>query len=147
MGGTWKAVLRIALAGAFVVLVAAGCGSSSRPVTSAERKLPRPLAGAWATQASTIADAAAAHDGCRARRLAGSLRTQVIEAEASGKVPPRLRVPLLESVNSLADRFACVVPPVTVTTTPSPPPKPKEKHGHGHHDHHGPGGGDQGNES
>src|SRR5215471_12443228 len=145
MGGIWKTVLRIALGAAFVVLVAAGCGSSSRQVTSAERGIPRPLASAWAAQASTIAAAAAAGDGCRARRLAGSLRTQVIEA--GGKVPARLSVPLLESINSLADRFACVVPPVTVTTTPSPPPKPKEKHGHGHHDHHGPGGGDQGNES
>lgn len=149
MGGTWKTVLRIASVAAVVVLVAVGCGSSSRPGTSAARKLPRPLAGAWAAQASTIAGAAAAGDGCRARRLAGSLRTQVIEAEAQGKVPERLRVPLLESVNSLADRFVCVVPPVTVTTTPTPPakPKPKEHPGHGHHDHHGPGGGDQGSQS
>jgi hypothetical protein len=138
-------MLRIAFAVALVVLVAAGCGSTSRPVKSAERGLPRPLAGAWAAQASTIAAAAAAGDGCRARRLAGSLRSQVIEA--GGRVPARVSVPLLESINSLADRFACVVPPVTVTTTPSPPPKPKEHHGHGHHDHHGPGGGDQGNQS
>lgn len=145
MGGIWKTVLKIALGAALVVLVAAGCGSSSRHVTSAERGIPRPLASAWAAQASTIAAAASAGDGCRARRLAGSLRTEVIEA--GGRVPARLSVPLLESINSLADRFTCVVPPVTITTTPTPPPPPKPKHGHGHHDHHGPGPGDQGNES
>jgi hypothetical protein len=145
MGGTRKTVLRIASVAVLVALVAAGCGSSSRPVTSAERGIPRPLASAWAAQASTIAAAAAAGDGCRARRLAGSLRTQVIEA--GGKVPARLSVPLLESINSLADRFVCLLPPVTVTTPPAPPPKPKEHHGNGHHDHHGQGNGDQGNQS
>ena len=138
IGGIWKEVLRIAVVAALVVLVAAGCGGSSPPETSVEHGLPRPLAQAWAAQASSIAAAAAAGDGCRARQLAGSLRTQVISRR--GRVPARLQGPLLEAVNSLADRIVCVVPPVTVTTTPKPP-KPKEHHGHhGHHGH----GGDQG---
>ena len=125
------------MAAALILLVAAGCGGSSRP-NSVAHKLPRPLAQAWAAQASSIADAAAAGDGCRARQLAGSLRTEVISQR--GRVPARLQGPLLEAVNSLADRIVCVVPPVTVTTTPQPP-KPKEHHGPDHHGHHGHGGG------
>lgn len=142
IGGYWKKMSRIAWAAALVVLVAAGCGGSTRPSSAAERGLPRALARAWAMQASTIADAAAAGNGCGARRLAGSLRTEVIDA--GGRIPARLQAPLLEAVNSLADRIVCVVPPRTVTTTPHPP---KPKHGrHDHHDH-GHGGKDQGSQS
>jgi hypothetical protein len=142
MGGTWKTVLRIALAAVLVVLATAGCGGSSQSDSPAGHGLPRALASAWAVQASTIAGAAAAGDGCRARRLAGSLRTAVISA--GGETPPRLRTPLLEAVNSLADRIVCVAPPVTVTTTPQPKPKPhKHPDQHGHHGHGGPDQGDQ----
>ena len=147
-GGIWKVVLRIASAAALIVLAAGGCGGASRPEQSAERGLPRQLAHAWAAQASIVAAAAAAGDGCRARQLAGSLRTEVISA--AGRVPPRLRIPLLEAVNSLADRIVCVTPPVTVTTTPQPAPEPKPKppdkhrpHEHRRHGH----GGDQGHGS
>jgi hypothetical protein len=143
MTGTGRKVLRIVSVTVLVVLGTTGCGSSAdRPLA---RGLPRSLAHTWAAQASTIAEAAAAGDGCRASRLAGALRTEVISAR--GSVPARLQTPLLEAVNSLADRIVCVVPPVTVTTNPQPPPKPgPPKPRHGKHDHHGNGGdnGDQG---
>src|SRR5262245_62498894 len=142
MTGTRRKVLRILSVTALVILVTAGCGSSADRQRAAARGLPRSLAHTWSAQASTIADAAAAGDGCRARRLAGTLRTEVISAR--GRVPARLQTPLLEAVNSLADRIVCVAPPVTVTTNPQPPPKPPK--GHGKQDHHGHGGdkGDQG---
>lgn len=104
------------------------------------RNLPQPLAGSWATQASTIAAAAASGNGCRARRLAGSLRTEVISA--GGRVPARLRGPLLASVNSLANRITCT-PPQKVGPAPPPkgPPQPGHKSPKPHrHDDHGHGG-------
>jgi hypothetical protein len=128
-------VLRIVAAAALVVLFAVGCGSTARPQPTAAHGLPRALARTWAAEASTIADASAAGDSCRARRLAGSLRTEVISADA--KLPGRLRMPLLEAVNSLADRIVCVPPP----TAPPKPKPPKEHHPH-HHGH----GGDEGNQ-
>jgi hypothetical protein len=110
------------------------------------------LAQQWAEQASAIAAAADAGQSCRAHELAASLRAEVIQA--GGKVPARLRTPLLDGVNSLADRIVCTPTPATVTM-PAPPPTPKhpphprhppphhDHHGHGH-GHHGDGQGDQG---
>jgi hypothetical protein len=139
-------VLRIVSALALVVVVAAGCGGSSRTSTRPPG-LPRALARGWAAQASTIAAAAAGGNSCRARRLANSFRTEVTLAR--GRIPERLRGPLLESVKSLADRATCTPPPQKVTPAPpkgppKPGPKPKPPkpppgdHGHGHG--HGPGG-------
>jgi hypothetical protein len=139
--GYMRAVLRIASAMVLVVLVAAGCGSSAPRQGSAAHGVPRTLARTWAARASAIADAAAAGDSCRARQLAASLRNDVIKAQ--GSVPARLRTPLLDGVNALANRIVCVVPPRTVTTTPKPPKPEPKKHGH---DHHGPGG-DSGDQS
>jgi hypothetical protein len=103
--------------------------------------VPRVLATKWAAQASAIADAAAAGNGCDALHLASVLRTEVIDAGA--KVPARLRLPLVTGVNALADRLACEVPPQTVTVAPQPPKKPpKDDHGHKHHGH----GGDKGDQ-
>ena len=100
--------------------------------------MPRVLAQDWANQASAIAAASAAGNSCHALELASSLRTEVIAAE--GKVPTRLRSPLLSGVNSLADRITCTD---TVTVQAPPPKKPPPKHGDHHHDHHGPGGDDK----
>lgn len=121
-----------------LVLVAAGCAGSSP--TRARRGLPPVLASAWATQASTIATAAHSGNSCRARRLAGSLRTEVISA--GGRVPARLQGPLLEAVNSLADRITCVPAQKVAPSPPKGPPKPgkgpkpkpakHDDHGHGH---------------
>ena len=138
-------VSRIALLVFLAVLVTAGCGSSALRPEPAVHVLPRAQARAWAVQAARIADAAAAGDSCRARRLAGALRTSVISA--GGTIPVRLRTPLLQAVNSLADRIVCVIPPRTVTITPPAPQKPKGPKEHPPHGHHGHGGGDQGKQS
>ena len=140
MAGTRGKVLRILSTAALVLLVAAACGGSARSHDSASRGVPRVLAAKWAAQASAIARAAAVGKSCDALHLASSLRSEVIDAGA--QVPARLRLPLVTSVNALADRLVCEVPPQTVTVAPQPP-KPPE---HGHHDHHGHGGdkGDQG---
>jgi hypothetical protein len=97
--------------------------------------VPRALAQAWADQASAIAAAAATGDNCHARALAASLRDDVIHA--GSKVPPRLRTPLLDGVNSLADRIVCTPPPQTVTRPASPKKPPAHDHHGHHHDHHG----------
>ena len=135
-------MLRLALATALVVLlVAAGCGGSARPDPAAARGLPSRLAQQWAARASAIASAAARGENCSARRLAVSLRDDVIANGAD--VPARLHKPLLESVNSLAHRLTCPIPAQTGTAAPQPkpPPSPPKKHDdHRHHDHHGHGG-------
>jgi hypothetical protein len=138
MPGTGRNVLRIvSAAAALVVLVAAGCGGSARPDPSATAGVPRALAGEWAAQASQVAQAAAAGDGCHASQLAAALRDQVIAEES--KVPTRLRSPLLAGVNALADRIVCLPQTVTVGPKPKEPPKkpppPPKKH-HDDHKHH-----------
>jgi hypothetical protein len=124
-----EVVLRLASAMMLIVLVAAGCGGSTRPPSSATPGLPPMLAQHWAAQASAIAHAAAGGDSCDASQLAGSLRAQVIADRA--RVPTRLRTVLLESVNSLANRIVCV--PRQTVTQPTQPPPPNE-HGHDHQD-------------
>ncbi|HZT52764.1 MAG TPA: hypothetical protein VE995_00105 [Gaiellaceae bacterium] len=117
----------------------AGCGGAGHPHRRGPAALPRSLADAWASQAGAVAAALGAGDGCRARALAASLRDQVIAMEA--RVPARLRAPLLEGVNGLANRIACVVPTRTVTVEqgPGPKPRPPGPGGRGHGDHgHGP---------
>ena len=130
-------MLRLAAAIA-LVLVAAGCGASARPHTTAVPGLPPALAQRWAAQASSIADAAASGGGCRAQQLAFTLRAPVIAQQR--RVPARLQRPLVTGVNALADRITCTPQPVTTSAKPpakpKPPPKPPED-GHGHHHHHG----------
>jgi len=129
------AVLRIACVLCAAALLV-GCGGSELPHSAGSPTLPRGLARTWATEADAIASAAAAQQSCRAQVLAGRLRDEVIRAGA--KVPLRLRSPLLDGVNSLADRIVCTPPPRTVTSVQKPPPKPpKEHHEHGHHGHGG----------
>jgi len=132
---------RILIGMALVGLVAAGCGSAAGPQPQAERGLPHALARAWATRASLVASAAAAGHTCRASQLASSLRAEIVAEQ--DKVPVRLKKPLVQSANSLADRITCTPPPTTVappTTAPKPPdhkpPKP-HKHDHKHGDDHG----------
>lgn len=126
----------------FVLLLAA-CGGGStgvhRPRTP---KLPHALAQQWAGEASDIAVAAQAGDGCHAQQLAQTLEEQV--AQQSARVPGRLRTPLLASVTALAGRIRCVQVEKP-KGPPHGPPKKKKKPG-GHGPPHGPGGGpgDQG---
>jgi len=131
MAGKCRNVLRIFPGAVLVALLLAGCGGSSRPDRSATRGVPRALASEWASQASAVADAAAAGDSCQAAHLAARLRTDIIEKES--QVPARLQPALLAGVNALADRIVCQAPPV-------PPAKPsKPPHKHDHNDHHKPG--------
>ncbi len=132
MAGTSRSVLRTASAAAVVLLVAAGCGGSARPHSTA-RVLPRELARTWASQADAVATAAAAGNSCRAQQLAGSLRDEIITAE--GKIPTRLRQPLLVGVNSLADRIVCKPVAVTPQHPPKHPKAPTAPEPHGHHGH------------
>jgi cell division septation protein DedD len=138
-------MLRILSATALVALVVAGCGSGTPE--RGPRGLPHELAQAWATRASAIASAAAARQDCRALQLASSLRDQIVADE--NRVPARLRRPLVQSANALAQRITCT-PVTTPATTPAPPkkaPKPPEHlPGKKKHDNHGHGGdnGDQG---
>jgi len=128
---------------ALLVVMAAGCGGSSRPQEAAIHQIPRALAQNWEGQASEIAAVAAGRDSCRALQLASSLRNEVVASRA--KLPVRLRAPLLSGVNSLANRITCTPP---VTTVPKKPPKPPhEPHGHHEHHGHGPGGGKGGGDA
>jgi hypothetical protein len=129
-------MLRLASVTALVLLAAAGCGGSAHPEPTAARALPPALARQWAAQASSIASAAAHDQGCRAQRLASTLRDEIIAQE--GRVPTRLQRPLVTGVNALADRITCTPQPVTVQAKPPRPPKPHEDdhgpgHGGGHH--------------
>jgi hypothetical protein len=141
MAGKCRNVLRILLAASLFMLLAVGCGVSSRPNRASAGGVPRALAAEWESRASAVADAAATGDDCRALQLAASLRNDIIAKES--QVPSRLQSPLLAGVNALANRIVCQVPPQTVTVPPKEPPKhPKPPH---KHDHHGPGGDKQGN--
>jgi hypothetical protein len=136
MSGRGTHVSRLLAAAAVLVVLAVGCGGSSRPERAAHG-VPRVLARSWEVRAEAIAAAASAGNDCSARQLAVSLRDDVIQAQP--RVPLRLRAPLLTSVNSLADRISCT----PVATNPTPPkkphppdkgPKPPKKHGHHGHD-------------
>src|SRR5712691_11461663 len=89
MAGKCRNVLRILPGAVLVALLLAGCGGSSRPHRSATRGVPRALASEWASQASAVADAAAAGDSCQAAQLAAALRTDIIAKES--RVPVRLQ--------------------------------------------------------
>ena len=132
--GTYRTMSRIVSAAALVVLVAAGCGGSARSPELATRGVPRVLAGEWAGRASAVAVAAKRGNSCRALQLASALRDDVISAQ--GRVPARLRSPLVTGVNALADRFTCTPKVTGPTKHPKPPGK---KHGPGPPDHHGDG--------
>ena len=137
MAGTWTKVSRILSAAALVVLVAAGCGGAAQSHDSTRHGIPQTLARDWEGQASAIAAAAAAGNDCHALQLANALRADVTRAR--GRVPLRLRSPLVNGVNSLADRLVCTPPPPTVSTQTAPhkEPPPKSHGHHGDHGHHG----------
>jgi hypothetical protein len=79
-------------------------------------------------------------------KLSNSLRNEVIAKQ--GRLPRRLRLPLLTGVNALADRLTCTQTVTTQTSPAKKPPKPPhERHGHhGHHGHGGDKGGDNGDQ-
>jgi hypothetical protein len=132
-------VLRNISAVALLVVVVAGCGGGGRSQGTEVPGVPRALANAWKGQAAEIAAAASAGDDCRARQLATALRADVVASRQ--KLPRSLRVPLLSSVKTLAERITCTRTVTTVQTVPGKEPKPGHEH-HGHHDHGGHGHGD-----
>jgi hypothetical protein len=113
----------------FVALAAAlaGCGAKAKHAQPPPQpRLPRALAQAWSREATGVATALAANDGCAAEHRAGQLRTEVIAAINAGRVPRALLEPLTSAVNALPARITCTPPAPTPTTS-----KPG-KHGHGH---------------
>ena len=84
-----------------VVLAVAGCGGAAKQ--TAGPHLPRALAQQWAQRA----DAIAAADSCAAHRGAAALRTDVILAVNTRKIPQSLLEPLTSKVNALAAHKAC----------------------------------------
>lgn len=96
--------------------------------------MPRALAGEWATEADTIASAAAVPGGgCHARLLAVALQRQV--SASRGQILPKLYDPLAAGVRALVADLPCAPPP----KGPKPGKGPPKPHGHGH-------GGDQGDQ-
>jgi hypothetical protein len=120
---------------ALCVLALAGCGSDAHRSTPKTPRLPRALAQSWAQQSDAIASALAAGDGCTALHRATALRTDVIAAVNTRRLPHRFLEPLTSAVNDLAGRIRCVPPPA--------PPPPRE-HGHGKGHGHGKDNGDGG---
>jgi hypothetical protein len=118
---------RLALLAALTA-AAAGCGGSTTTRTSTAQKLPRALARTWAARADAVAAAATGGDACRAQRLAGALRDDVIAEEE--RVPAPFRHTLLATVARLADEIRCTPPVETVTTPAQPAPGPGRKRGH-----------------
>jgi len=126
------------------VLALAGCGGAAHPPAAAKPPhIPRALAQAWETQASSVAQALAAGDGCTALHQATALRDSVAQAHA--RLPARLRAPLDAVVEQLPGRITCN-PPAPAAPVVQPPPRPAHPFPH-HHDHghgHGPGPGRHG---
>lgn len=84
-----------------LVVAVAGCGGAAKQ--TAGPRLPHALAERWAQRA----DAIAAADPCAAHRGAAGLRTDVILAVNTRKVPQSLLEPLTSKVNALAAHKAC----------------------------------------
>jgi hypothetical protein len=122
--GYMARMLRILSAAALLVVVAAGCGDAAPPQRVGFHGVPRSLAQDWEGRATAIATAASNGNGCRALRLANSLRTDVIAKQY--RLPLRLRAPLLTGVSSLAGRITCT-PVATTPEKPKPPQEPKPK--------------------
>ena len=81
-------------------LLAAGCGGAAKHTAP---PLPHALAQAWAQRADAIAVAAP----CSAHRQADVLRTDVILAINTRKIPQELLEPLTSKVNALAGHKPC----------------------------------------
>jgi len=117
------------------VVAAAGCGGhASRPEP---RIAPGDAAQLVALARQVERDAPA--DGCAAKGEIEALAAKTHALVAAGRVPLRLRAPLLRGVDGLlADTPACA-PPVTAQApapAPAPTPAPKVVHGKGHEKHH-----------
>jgi hypothetical protein len=118
------------------VLVAAGCGGhASRP----EPRIARDEAAQLVALARQVERDAPA-DGCAAKDEIAALAAKAHELVAAGRVPLRLRAPLLRGVDGLlADTPACAPPAPAPAPAPTPAPVPTPQtgaHGKGHEKHH-----------
>jgi hypothetical protein len=71
-------------------------------------------------------------NACAARTEIDALSAQARALVAAGRVPLRLRAPLLNGVDDLAAEAPACTPPAA----PPPAPVAKPKHGKGHKEHH-----------
>ena len=137
----------LALSAALAAL--AGCGGhASRP----EPRLAHRDAARLVALARQVARDAPS-DGCAAHRDLAALSSQAHALVAAGRVPLRLRAPLLAGIAAVAaDAPACAPPaparapaPAPAPVAAAPPAKPRgheqpahAPHGHGHGHGHGP---------
>jgi hypothetical protein len=124
------------------VVVAAGCGGQAR------RPEPR-LTQADASELVSLAQQVvrdAPTDGCAATSEIAALSAKANELVAAGRVPARLRGPLLAGVAAVAaDAPACAPPPAPAPAPAASAPVEKRDngkhkgkgHGHGHGDDEG----------
>jgi hypothetical protein len=110
------------------VVVAAGCGSQAR------RPEPR-LSQADARELVSLAQQVARDapiDGCAATHEIEALSAKANDLVAAGRVPARLRAPLLAGVAAVAaDAPACAPPPAPAPAAAAA--APVEKHDNGKH--------------
>jgi len=127
-----------------VTALTAGCGGHAR---RAEPRLPQRDAAQLVALARQI-ERDGPSDGCAAKNEITVFATKTNALVAAGRVPLRLRVPLLRGVESLlADTPACAPPAPAPTPAPATPPPPAPIHGKSHQKDHGHGHGhDQGDE-
>jgi len=116
----------------------AACGGHAQRATP---HIPKNDAAQLITMAQAIARDAPTN-GCAARTEIDALSTQAHALVVAGRVPLRLRSPLLKGIDDLAaEAPACTPPPAPA---PQPQPQPESQHGKGHekHQNHGHDGGD-----
>ena len=107
-------------------MVVAGCGGHAR---QPEPRLARNDASELASLARQVARDAP-NDGCAAQREIAALSEKAHELVAAGRVPVRLRAPLLAGVAAVAaDAPACAPPPAPAANTTAP----DEQHDNGKH--------------
>lgn len=111
----------------------AACGGHARQTTP---HIPKTDAAQLIALAQTVAKDSGG-DGCATRTQIDALGAKAHELVAAGRVPLRLRAPLLDGITALAaDAPTCTPPPAPVNQ-PRPgkhgkPPKEHHGHGHGH---------------
>jgi hypothetical protein len=109
------------------VVAAAGCGGQAR---RPEPRLTRADARELVLLAQQVVRDAPT-DGCAASTEIAALSAKANELVAAGRVPVRLRAPLLAGVAAVAaDAPACTPPPAPA---PAAAPAPVEKHDNGKH--------------
>ena len=111
-----------------VLVVAGGCGSTTRP-RAQQPKLPALVAEQLAARSDKVAEALDRGDSCTALDEARRLQRDTVAAINAGRVPGPYQEQLGSSVADLVERITCV--------PPAPPPEEQKKHEHGKRKHKG----------